>query len=111
MHSTFLFVALMDPFAILALLPGGDAVSDHGNLSGDSADADGGADAVSDQGNLLPGGDAVFTDADGGADAAFGADAVSDHGNLSADADGGADAPIQSTKIGTTAEKTPRRQD
>ena len=66
----FLFLALMDPFAILALLPGGDAVSDHGNLSGDSADADGGADAVSDQGNLLPGGDAVSADADGGADAA-----------------------------------------
>ena len=56
----FLFLALMDPFAILALLPGGDAVS---------ADADGGADAASGQGNLLPG-----------------ADAVSDQGNLSIDA-------------------------
>ena len=51
----FFFLALMDPCAILALLPGGDAVSDHGNLSGDSADA---------------GGDAVSADADGGADAA-----------------------------------------
>ena len=89
----FLFLALMDPFAILALLPGGDAVSDHGNLSGDSADADGGADAVSDQGNLLPGGDAVSADADGGADA------VSDQGNLSADADGGADDQIQQKSV------------
>ena len=104
----FLFLALMDPFAILALLPGGDAVSDHGNLSGDSADADVGADAVSDQGNLLPGGDAVSADADGGADAASGqgnlsadadgeADAV--QGNLSADADGGADAQIQQKSV------------
>ncbi len=95
----FLFLALMDAFAILALLPGGDAVSDHGNLSGDSADADGGADAVSDQGNLLPGGDAVSADADGGADAASGADEVSDQGNLSADADGGADDQIQQESV------------
>ena len=65
----FLFLAFMDAFAILALLPGGDAVSDHGNLSGDSADADGEADAVSAQGNLLPGSDAVSADTDGGADA------------------------------------------
>ena len=44
-----LFLALMDPFAILALLPATDAVSDQGNLS---AVSDGEADAVSDQGNL-----------------------------------------------------------
>ena len=44
----FLLVALMDPFAILALLPGADVVSDQANLSDD---ADGEADVVSDQGN------------------------------------------------------------
>jgi hypothetical protein len=67
----FLFLALMDPFAILALLPGTEAASDQDDVP---ADSDGGADAASDHGNLLPG-----------------ADAVSDQGNLSADADGGAD--------------------
>ena len=41
--NIFLLLALMDPFAILALLPGTNAVSDQGDLS---AASDGGADAV-----------------------------------------------------------------
>ena len=48
----------MDPWAILALLPGTDAVSDQGELS---AAPDGGADAVSDQVD-------VCAASDGGAD-------------------------------------------
>ena len=53
-----LLLALVDPFAILALLPGADAVSAQGDLS---AASDGGADAVSDQVD-------VCAASDGGAD-------------------------------------------
>ena len=91
------FLAFMDPFAILALLPGVDEVSDQGDLSDQgnlSADLDGGADAFSDQGNLS-------------ADLDVGEAAVSDQGNLSADADGGADDQIQPGSV----KRNKRRQE
>ena len=47
-HLIFLFLALMDLSAILALLPGADVVSDQANLSDDS---DAGADVVFGQGS------------------------------------------------------------
>lgn len=46
--ATLFYILAMDPFAILALLPGTEAASDQDDVP---ADSDGGADAVSDHGS------------------------------------------------------------